>query len=426
MKARTGSARSLWWIAWAWACACLCACSDPVASQPHATNVPARPADAQSARPDAGAGRYALDTSSPGAPALYDAGGSARTQAPSDTAAPSTGQRAEARDGGTHDVRVGPAECLRDGPSEMAPLDAEYARPRDSGADRLLGGDVQDRVGVDRIDGCSGCTQAADHLLITEIAIGPAGAEFVELLNPTSTSVDLSDYAIADTHRYAEAAAGVAAAVVSSDFAAQFPAGARLGPGAYATVSIDTTEGHGTSFRSLYGQPPDYEVRPGTEAASDEPSVPNLRWVTTSSTIGSSASLTDTGEPIVLFRIRADRSVDDVDYVFYGRPTSANPAVDKTGVAAAGRAYGADRPESAQRPVPSPLAGGSLQRCNTDEPSEPRDSMNSNGSADGSVPSRTNGISGHDETGEDWQRSFVPTTAERRTPGRGPPTDLCP
>jgi hypothetical protein len=44
----------------------------------------------------------------------------------------------------------------------------------------------------------AGRANAGDHLLISEFAVLPTDAEFIEIYNPTSVAIDLSDYYVTD------------------------------------------------------------------------------------------------------------------------------------------------------------------------------------------------------------------------------------
>jgi hypothetical protein len=253
------------------------------------------------------------------------------------------------------------------------------------------------------------CGGPAAHLLISEIVTRPHGAEMIELLNPTTEIVDLSNYWISDSHLYDRVAADAFPTASGSDFAARFPGGAIVGPREYRTVALGNASGGSASFAATYGKSPDFELRPSANGASDDPAVPNMLSSNGMASIGATASLTDAGEPVILFYYARGLAVRDVDYVYYGAPSASNPVVDKT----SDPGYSADTPAALQHAAPAPDDGGSLQRCDLGEPGEAR----TNG----------NGLSGHDETSEDSSRSFVLTTsADMRTPGRPPPPGVCP
>jgi hypothetical protein len=87
----------------------------------------------------------------------------------------------------------------------------------------------------------------ANHVLISEVLYDPFGpdvAEFIELVNPTGTPIDISGYGIGD-------------AVNPDDYEdmRRFPPGTILGP--QQTIVIATTA---TGFFDYFGFNPDYEV----------------------------------------------------------------------------------------------------------------------------------------------------------------------
>jgi hypothetical protein len=258
-------------------------------------------------------------------------------------------------------------------------------------------------------DACSNaCAPAAGHLLISEIVVRPSGAEMIEILNPTRFAVTLSNYLLSDSHLYEKIASGAFSTGSGSDFAARFPSGAVIGAGEYRTVAMANGSGGSVGFASTYGKKPDFELRPSANGAINDTEVADMVSVQESSSIGANASLTDGGEPIVLFYYRGGPVVYDIDYVFYGVPSASNPAVDKT----AELLYRPDTPPSGQRAAPVPTDGGSLHRCDLTEPGEAR--------AGG------NGATEHDETSEDASRAFVVVTSPaQRTPGAAPPAGVC-
>jgi len=265
---------------------------------------------------------------------------------------------------------------------------------------------------ADPFDTCGACVPPAGHLLLTEVVTRPAGAEMLEIWNPTRFAIALSDYFVSDSHLYYEVAAGSFSTSSGSDFAARFPDGAMLEPGRYAVVALGNASGGPSSFAAAYGKPPDFELRPTANQAADDPSVPNMVAVGGTS-IGANASLTDGGEPVVLFSYRGGDAVSDVDYVFYGAANAGNQMVDKTGVVAGAWSYLADTPASAQQAVAAPAEAGSIHRCVYAEADE--------------AGAQGNGITGHDETSEDVTAAFaIGASAAQRSPGGPPPANLCP
>jgi cysteine-rich repeat protein len=274
------------------------------------------------------------------------------------------------------------------------------------------GAETCDDGNDDAFDRCGDCVPAAGHLLITEIVTRPTGAEFIEIFNPTLFSVALSDFLLSDSHLYYEVASGTFTTASGSDFAARFPEGAELEPGGYAVVALGNASGGSQSFAAAYGKTPDYELRPTANQATDDPAVANMVPVGSSS-IGASASLTDGGEPVVLFSYRGGDLVSDVDYLFYGTASVSNAMVDKSGVAMGASTYLPDTPVTAQHAMAAPGEAGSLHRCVYGEAHE--------------TAVQGNGIGGHDETSEDVTAAFaLATTTSGRTPGAPPPAGICP
>src|SRR5258708_8033674 len=76
--------------------------------------------------------------------------------------------------------------------------------------------------------------------------------------------------------------------------------------------------------------------------------------------IGASASLTDAGEPVILFFYRGGPLVSDVDYLFYGTPSTSNPVVDKTAVTVGDSTYQADTTAAMQHQITAPGHSGSI------------------------------------------------------------------
>ncbi|MCB8978571.1 MAG: lamin tail domain-containing protein [Ardenticatenaceae bacterium] len=97
----------------------------------------------------------------------------------------------------------------------------------------------------------------ADHLLISEVLYDPFGqddAEFIELVNPTVTAVDLSNFSLGD-------------AVNVTDFedVRRFPPGTTLAPGNTLVVATAAT-----AFFAEHNKNPDFEI------LNTSPTVPDL------------------------------------------------------------------------------------------------------------------------------------------------------
>ncbi|MCA9515863.1 MAG: lamin tail domain-containing protein, partial [Myxococcales bacterium] len=214
--------------------------------------------------------------------------------------------------------------------------------------------------------------KVASRLLISEVVVSPTAAEMVEILNPGSAPVDLSDVYLADYHAYHLITTG-GGAPSAADFRLRFPAGATIAPGGYVTVSLET-DAH---FLSEHGVYPDFDLAEGGPA-------PAMRGEHTGS-----ASLSNAQEALTLFWWDgASDLVVDLDYVAWGGTVEGT---DKTGVVVGSSAYRADTPLSDQRPVAAP-GSASVTRCDVTEGAERR--------------SGGNGLGGDDETSEDLDATF--------------------
>lgn len=217
------------------------------------------------------------------------------------------------------------------------------------------------------------------RLLLTEVVSAPSEAEYVEIYNPTSEPVDLSNYYLADTDVYWGIVKATPNSVSSSDFIVRFPVGAIIEPGQFQTVAL----AGGAEFRSAFGQNPTYQIpssTPSTVPAMDR-AFPN--------SLGSTRGLTNGSEPLVLFFWDglSDRVID-VDYVYFGTPTSSNPVVNKTGLSADGPDE--DTSPSSYRPdAPSTTAPMTANvTCRKDF------------GESGQISSGGNGVGGTDQTSE--------------------------
>ncbi|HEY3235349.1 MAG TPA: lamin tail domain-containing protein [Polyangiaceae bacterium] len=232
---------------------------------------------------------------------------------------------------------------------------------------------------------CGGpCLGCPGGLVLSEVAVTPSGAEFVELYNPTSSDINLSYVYLADYPGY-YLITSAGGEPIASDFRVQFPPGSRIAAGGYTVVALDSA----ANFEQAYGVSPDFALDP---AAGDV----SPRRMLGSFQLGS--GLTNSDEVVVAFSWDGHRPlIRDIDYLIYG---NTSDAVDKTGADVGSSTYLPDTPAALQHPAPvADATGESLIRCDFTEGGE-----RSTGG---------NGYLGHDETSEDlglsWRVSRPPT-----------------
>lgn len=240
------------------------------------------------------------------------------------------------------------------------------------------------------------------HVLLTEIKTQPNDEEFIEIFNPLDVAVPLSDYYLTDDPLYGTLP-GVSGEVPvgGGDALLRFPDGATLAAGQVAVIALDE-EG----FNDQFDRDPDYAL----ELASD----PVAAAMVPVADSDRSMDITDTGEPIILFRWDgASDLVTDIDIVLVGNeapaPGQDNGLPDKSSTTVDGpdadlveSAYAAD---AAETPAMSFRAnnGASYQRIAPETGNEARGGGN--------------GFDGHDETSEQtletWtQEQLAPTPGE--------------
>ena len=233
--------------------------------------------------------------------------------------------------------------------------------------------------------------QAVDHLLITEIVVTPTNAEFIEIYNPTSETIDLTNYFLFDGIHKSDPVPDYANIVDSTDtsfgtdFTAQFPAGATIDPGEFKVIALKN------DFSTEFGFEPDFDINPN--GVDDGDAIPDM--LNGGSGIGSNSGLTNSGEVIVLFYWDGVSDlVQDVDIALWG---DKDEAVVKTGAKKDSKTdadedsteYFADTPVDNQDVIAAAahVNGKSWQRIDL--------------STEGSETlTGGNGITGHDETSE--------------------------
>ncbi|MCW5805774.1 MAG: lamin tail domain-containing protein [Deltaproteobacteria bacterium] len=278
------------------------------------------------------------------------------------------------------------------------PVPGVDAPPGGPPPDAAPGVDIDAPPVVD-IDAPPPMPAGAAALLLTEVVLAPTAGEFVEITNPTAQTVDLSTYYLSDSGQYFRLPAG-APTMDANDFIVKFPAGAMIAPGATITVAIDTA----ANFTTTYGIAPTFSIASGTM---------------TGIAASGAATLTNGGEPIVLFQWNGQADlVRDVDIVLAGVPSAANLLADKSGVAIDGpdadttpSTYATDA-----RTIPAqaaaPASGKSTKRVRF-----PAGHQLATGTG--------NGLDGTDETSENtaatWDTAFT-----NPTPGALPSGGLVP
>jgi len=285
------------------------------------------------------------------------------------------------------------------------------------------------------IVGVPASAPAADHLLISEFAVRPTDAEFVEIYNPTAETVVLSDYYISDyrysggdgTENYWRITDG---ALIPEpgfliDFMARFPAGATIAPGGSLVIALHDDaaflsywQGTGTEAAA-----PDYELQDDGSADGVPGLVDPGPEIIGQPLIQSEAGLSNSGELVVLFRWDGlSDLVEDVDIVQWGvnGPDYVTISPNKTGVSVDGpdpdnvpSTYLPDT-EPALQDLASTEAGThdfgrTVSRVDFSEGLE--------------TPAGGNGITGHDETSENYSSTWATNTLPSfGSPGEfGPP-----
>ncbi len=256
---------------------------------------------------------------------------------------------------------------------------------------------------------------APARLLLSEFAVTPTDGEFVEIFNPNSYPVDLTDVYLTDgtfaggNTYYYQIVEGGGGGGGFGDFYARFPAGASIGPGEYQTVALNGS----IAFLATFGVLPTYET------AEDDivpDAIPEMLEATPGS-LGTDfqGGLTNFGEVVVLLYWDGESDlVQDLDYVVYGDKVEA---IDKTGVAIDGpdvdtdtSTYADDTAIIDQDGAVAGATGGhaggnSWQRQHLSEGSE--------------IRTGGNGVTGNDEMSENVSFTWVDDVATPNAPAAG-------
>ncbi|MFH2052077.1 MAG: hypothetical protein ABIK96_06380 [bacterium] len=255
----------------------------------------------------------------------------------------------------------------------------------------------------------------ADHLILAEIQTlnnedsrRPLASEYIEIVNPTGSSIDLSDVYLSDAiyapgaqfyWRIAEGdpSGTTAGGGAFADFHARFPAGAVIAAG--DTIVIAVGGGSGKYF-AAYGKLPDFEV---FEDGSVPDEVPELVEAFPGSIAadlglgGNSPTLSDSYESLILYSWDGESDlVTDLDFAFWGSSGSFSSQFNKDGVVVGVSTYNADTPPAGQQTITTTtlIAGQSYMRLGADEGTE--------------TGSGGNGFGGDDETSENLGTTWQP------------------
>jgi hypothetical protein len=241
-------------------------------------------------------------------------------------------------------------------------------------------------------------------LLLTEVCTLGAEQEFIEIWNPSSQAVNLSDYYLSDAI-YSTANTGywnmgggtlnadTVGGGAFTDFTARFPDGFMIAAGDTIVISIPGS----TAFTASFGFEPDIELH---EDDAFPDAVPDMRSIfpEPNNSIVSSASvpsLTNTGEPVILYKwTEGSPLVTDVDVFVWLAGTTVSYQFSKTGKTVGGATYLPETSVAQQHPFQQQLAfGNSYVRIDATEGAQ--------------VTSGSNGVGGRDELSENWTLTWA-------------------
>jgi len=261
-----------------------------------------------------------------------------------------------------------------------------------------------------------------DKLLLTEFVVTPTGAEFIEIHNPNSSTVDLTNYFLSDVafdggpEYYYHVVQGLYGGTFG-DFNSKFPNGATIGAGEHQIIALNGD----ADFFTAYGVNPTYEIDQPEFQSGIPDGIPDMLETHPGSIYGPDSThnpgLTNGDEMIMLYYWDGMSDlVGDVDYVLYNSasPVPNNEAVDKTGVTidgpdpgTTGSTYLNDTPVANQLSALSPTSGFSAQRFDYTEGLQ--------------VMTGGNGVTGSDETSENMNNTWI---VEVPTPFNPVPVEL--
>jgi hypothetical protein len=220
---------------------------------------------------------------------------------------------------------------------------------------------------------CSILLADADHLVFSRITIKPDAAELISIKNPTSESISLNNYYISDSPNYykIQTENDLSPGNAINDFLVKFPTSTSIDSGDSLLIAIQS------NYISYYGE--DFQV--------DFTLRDNLIEIESGSAgLSQDGRFDDTRECLILFYWDGNESsiVKDVDYFLWG---GTSQAVNKSSVSG----YSNDTDIESQLYLPSHDTNYTFSR----------QSMIENELENG------NGITGHDETSEDFNSTWA-------------------
>ncbi len=247
----------------------------------------------------------------------------------------------------------------------------------------------------------------ADHLIISEVnwqnSRAPKGSQCIKIVNPTVDGILMEDVYLTDATlspnsvyyniTLSDPGTSNPGGTASQDFHVRFPAGYTMAAADTVIIALNGSE----DYFAEYGVLPDFELFEDGLTADEIPDMVAAFPGSINALYPNADPILDrTSESLILYSWDGTSDlVDDLDYLIWG--SNENFRVSKTGVVRGSSTYEVDTATGNQITAVATInAGFSLRRVDGDE---------GDGETDGGLG---NGITGHDETGEDLATTFQP------------------